>query len=92
MPFRVFETNDEGAGALTNDELVNRQTITVKDGGPWEIDGKVVLVDGSQEAIERAEELIEEHDGSVSERADEIKADIEAEEEGAAAGLGSIFG
>jgi dihydropyrimidinase len=25
MPFRVFETNDEGAGASTNDELVNRR-------------------------------------------------------------------
>ncbi len=92
MPFRVFETTQEVADELLNDNVVSRQTVTVKDGGAWDIDGKVVLVDGAEDALDRAEEIVVENDGSVSDKADDIKADIDAEEDSAAAGLGSIFG
>lgn len=92
MPYRVFETDDEGANTLSEDDLVSRQTIVVKDGDPWEIDGKVVMVDGTDEALERAETLIEDAGGSLSERAEEIKADIDSEEDNAAAGIGAVFG
>lgn len=92
MPYQVFETDDEGANAIQEDDLVSRQTIVVKDGTPWDIDGKVVLVDGSQDAIDRAEEIVEDAGGSVSDKADDVKADIDAEEDNAAAGMGAIFG
>lgn len=92
MPYRVFETDDETANAISEDDLVSRQTVVVKDGTPWDIDAKVVMVDGAEEALDRAEEIVEEHGGSVSENADEIKADIDAEEDNAAAGVGAVFG
>ncbi|MDX1611473.1 MAG: hypothetical protein R3185_03825 [Candidatus Thermoplasmatota archaeon] len=92
MPYRVFVTNQEAVNDLTDDELVNRQTLVIKDGASWDLDGKVVLVDGSEQALDQAQAIIEEHGGSVSDKAEEIKADIDDEQEGAAAGLGSIFG
>jgi len=92
MPYEVFETTGEGADALADDDLVARQTLVVKEGAPWDVDGKVVLVDGSEEAIERASEIVADHDGEVSDDAENIKADIDSEQDSAAAGIGNIFG
>ncbi len=92
MPYRVFETNDDGVRALEEDDLVNRQTIVIKDGTPWEVDGKVVIVEGSEEALERAAELVDDAGGQPADNAEQIKADIDAEDDAAAAGMGAIFG
>ena len=92
MAYRVFETDQNGVDALTQDDLVNRQTLIIKDGKPWDVDGKVVLVDGSEAALEQAEALIKEAGGSVSEKGAKIKADLDEEGEGAAEGVGFLFG
>lgn len=92
MPHRVFETDDEGANALSEHDLVSRQTVVVKDGERWDVDGKVVMVDGDEEALDEAEAIIEDLGGRVSPKGDEIKDDIDAEEDNAAAGIGAVFG
>lgn len=92
MPYRVFETDDEGANELSEHDVISRQTVVVKDGDRWDVDGKVVMVDGDEEALDQAEEIVEDLGGRVSPKADEIKADIDAEEDNAAAGIGAVFG
>lgn len=92
MSYEVFETTPQGADALADDDRVSRQTIVVRDGEEWEIDGKVVLVEGTEEALEQARAIIEEHEGTASEKAEQIKADIDAEQDSAAEGIGNIFG
>jgi hypothetical protein len=92
MPYRVFETDDEGANELNEDDLVSRQNITEKNGDRWDVDGTVVLVEGNEEALDHAEEIVEEHGGRVSPDGEQIKADIDAEEDNAAAGVGAVFG
>lgn len=92
MAHRVFETDDEGANALAEDDLVSRQNVIEKNGDPWDVDGTVVLVEGDEQALDRAEEIVEDAGGRVSPKGDEIKADIDAEEDNAAAGVGAVFG
>jgi hypothetical protein len=92
MPYEVFETTPEGADALADDDEVSRQTIVTRNGDAWDVDGKVVLVEGSEDALDWARSIVEDHDGSVSSKADEIKADIDAEQDSAAEGIGNIFG
>lgn len=92
MPHRVFETNDDGANALSEDDFVSRQTVVVKDGDRWDISGKVVMVDGEEDALDRAEEIVTDVGGRVSPKGDKIKADIDSEEDDAAAGIGAVFG
>jgi hypothetical protein len=92
MPYRVFETDQKGADLLTKDELVNRQTIVIKDGQQWGVQGKVVLIDGTENALDTAEKLVKSAGGRVSTKGDKIKHDIDAEEDNAAGGVGFIFG
>lgn len=92
MSYQVFETGPEGADALADDDEISRQTLVVRDGDEWGLDSKVVLVEGSEDAIDRASSIIEDKGGSVSEKAEEIKADIDSEQDSAAAGVGNLFG
>jgi hypothetical protein len=92
MSYEVFETTPEGSDALADDDLVSRQTLVTRNGDEWDVDGKVVLVEGNEEAIEKARSIVEEHGGQASENAEEIKADIDAEQDSAAEGIGNIFG
>lgn len=92
MSYEVFETTPDGADALADDDTVSRQTIVVRDGDAWELEGKVVLVEGNEDAVDRARAIVEDAGGGPSERAEEIKADIDAEEDNAAAGVGAVFG
>lgn len=92
MSYEVFETTPEGADALADDDLVSRQTLVVRDGDEWGLDAKVVLVEGNEDAIDQARSIIEEKGGAPSENAEEIKADIDSEQDSAAAGVGNLFG
>lgn len=92
MSYEVFETSPEGADALADDDEVSRQTLVVRDGDEWGLDAKVVLVEGNEDAIDRARSIIDEEGGGPSDRAEEIKADIDSEQDSAAAGVGNLFG
>lgn len=104
MSYAVFTVKNEDADAvqgLYEDDLVGRQSITVREAESLDVadapdadaDVRYVVVEGSDEAVEKAGELL----GDAGERLeDEVAALVfeaikEAEEAGAA-GMGMIFG
>lgn len=92
MPYQVFEANADAIAALEKDDVTSRQSIVVKDGSAWEIKGKVVIVEGSEEGVKKAEELVAAAGGVVSPKAAAVKAAVDAEAEDSAGGVGFIFG
>jgi len=80
---------------LKRDELVSRQSITVKDASSLEIkkEGSFFLINGAEDGIAKAKELIKEFIEEINqELLSEAKEKIKQEEEAAASGFGGIFG
>lgn len=95
--YAVFEVESEKFDLIQDvlsDELVSRQTTSIRDGKSLGMDEDVnyFLVEGSKEAVKRAEELFEEEGIEKAENAEEVKAAIEKEDEAAAQGMGTVFG
>ena len=95
--YKVFEVDldkDEIISDVISDDLVSRQTTSVRDGRSlgFDEDMKYVMVEGSEEAVEKAKELFSEHDVSESGQAKEIREAIKEEDESAAEGIGTVFG
>jgi hypothetical protein len=96
--YAVFRVDAEGKGKvdeILKDDLVSRQSISVQDAKSLElkIEGILVLVEGAEEAIARAEDLFE----GVGEKlgppdAEAAHAAFKRQEEDVAAGVGTIFG
>ena len=80
---------------VLKDDIISRQSITTRDASVLKIEKEVqfVLIEGNESALERAKDLFKDI-GSVedSKTADEIYQMIKKDEEGAAAGVGFIFG
>ena len=80
---------------ILRDDLVSRQSITQRDAGALKIEKEVqfVLIEGEDAALERAKDLFKEvgelEGGQVAE---DIYSKFKKDEEGAAAGVGFIFG
>lgn len=96
MSYTVFTVTDKGAAdALYEDDLVSRQSITVRDAAAIgrDEDVRYILLEGSDEAQERAEELLGD-DAEVldGDDAEEIRDTIKDRDEAGAAGMGAIFG
>lgn len=92
MPYQVFEANADAIAALEKDDVTSRQSIVVKDGATWDIKGKVVIVEGTEDGVKKAEELVKAAGGSVSAKAAAVKAAVDAEADDSAGGVGFIFG
>lgn len=99
MEYAVFEI-DKGKGSdakmLEEDDLVSRQTITIRNAKALGLDGDstYIKIEGSQEAIERAVEMVEDNDlgkKADDDEAKEIYDKIAEEEESASQGMGMIF-
>ncbi len=82
-------------GKLYADELVSRQSITVRESSSIgkEKEGYYVQIEGDREAIKKARELLK---GAAEELkgkdAEEVSGAIEGQESTAAEGFGAIFG
>ena len=93
MAWQVFEVSAATADELQKDDVVNRQSLTIKDGAAYGAKAaKVVLVEGSDAGIARAAELVKAQGGAPSPRAAEIHQAIKDEEAAAEGGVGFIFG
>ncbi|MFO7792205.1 MAG: hypothetical protein R6W73_04375 [Candidatus Saliniplasma sp.] len=95
--YAVFEVESEKFDLIQDvlsDELVSKQTTSIRDGKSLGMkeDVNYFLVEGSEEAINRAEELFEYEDVPKAENAEDVKAAIEKEDEAAAQGMGTVFG
>ncbi len=93
--FKVPVENKGKADQMLKDDLVSRQSITVRDGPALEIEGKetYVLIEGSEQALKKADELFKDIgkklEGAEAEKIFNIIKEREAEAEG---GMGLLFG
>ncbi len=96
--YAVFLFSAEAAGearSLVSDDLVSRQSVTLRDAEALgaDLEGLVVAIEGLEAAIERFAELA----GDAAQRLPEAKAAavqalLKREEEDAAEGVGFLFG
>ena len=81
--------------AILADDVVSRQSIVLRDGDALGKDKehKFMLIEGSEAALKRAEELATAAGGSVvKEGAEALYNTIKSQDEDAASGMGMIFG
>jgi uncharacterized protein YaaR (DUF327 family) len=80
---------------LKNDEIASKQSIKIRDAKSlgFDEDGSFLLIDGTEEGIEKCKELVKEFIEEIEkERLEEAKKKIMDEEEKAMEGFGNIFG
>jgi len=80
---------------FSRDDIVSRQTIKTYDFSSLGLkgDGVVILIEGSEDAIERAKELAKDKLELIEgEEAEEIYKKIKELEESVSMGVGAIFG
>lgn len=100
MVYAVFKVSKENVGSakrILNDDLLSRQSMTMRDAGSIGLEGDVVYVmlEGSEEAIKRAGELFGAEkvaDLLDAAEGDKIYNTIKEEEDNSVAAMGAIFG
>ena len=93
--FSVEKTQVSKVNQILRDDMVSRQSIVLRDASALNIekDVRYVLIEGTDEAIKKAEELfadVGKKEGD--EEAKNIYNKIKTEESDAAEGVGLIFG
>jgi hypothetical protein len=98
MVYVIFEVKSAEAGkiqTMLQDEVVNRQSIVIRDANSLDIKGAVsyLKVEGSAEGLKRAQELAKELGMKKlpDKKAKKIDDKIKEQEESAATGMGMIF-
>ena len=93
--FRILPAKLAALDAVYQDNVAGRQSITVREARTLGVggDGSLVLVEGSQEGVARAEALLKDHatpltgaDAEAAYRA------FQSQDADAASGLGFVFG
>ncbi len=95
--YEVFEVVSEKKaviGDILGDDLISRQNTDVKEGDSlgFKEDLTYVMVEGEEEAVEKARELFEEEGIDIADNKEEVREKIKEEEEAAAHGVGTVFG
>jgi len=98
MTYVIFEVKSAEAGkiqTMLQDDIVNRQSIVIRDANSLDIKGSVsfLKVEGSTEGLKRAEELAKELGMKklTDKKAKKIEDKIKEQEDSAATGMGMIF-
>lgn len=98
MAYVIFEVKSAEAGkiqTMLQDDIVNRQSIVIRDANSLDIKEPVsyLKVEGSAEGLKRAEELAKELGMTKlkDKDAQKIDAKIKEQEDSAATGMGMIF-
>jgi hypothetical protein len=98
MNYAIFSVEKSQASKINKilrDDLVSRQSISVRDASALNIDKDVryVLIEGTEEALKKADELFSEVGTKENEEeAKNIYNKIKSEESDVASGVGFIFG
>lgn len=93
--FRLPPAHASSADALLNDDLVSRQSLTVRDARSLGLGGdeRYVLVEGSDAALGRAAELLKDVARPLPQRdAEDVYRRFRSQDDAAATGMGLIFG
>ncbi|MEF8832039.1 MAG: hypothetical protein V5A66_00800 [Candidatus Thermoplasmatota archaeon] len=79
---------------ILSDDLISKQNTNVRDGSSLGFKEGVsyVMVEGKEEAVEKAVDLFKEEDVEPAENSDEVREKIKEEGEAAAEGIGTVFG
>ena len=79
---------------ILSDDLISKQNTNVRDGSSlgFKDDVSYVMVEGKEEAVERAVELFKEEGVEPAENREEVREKIKEEGEAAAEGIGTVFG
>jgi Mg/Co/Ni transporter MgtE len=98
MSYVIFEVKSAEAGkiqTMLQDDIVNRQSIIIRDANSLEIKEAVsyLKVEGSTEGLKRAKELAKELGMKKlpDKKAKKIDEKIKEQEDSAATGMGMIF-
>ncbi len=93
--FRIPATNLSALDLLYQDNLAGRQGITVRDAKTLGLggEGSLVLVEGSDEGVARAEALLKDAASILSgSEAEAAYRAFRTQDEDAASGMGFVFG
>ncbi len=94
----IYEVPVENKGKIDQvlkDDLVSRQSITIRDAAALSMEGKetYVLIEGSDEALEKADELFKEVGKKLEGGdAEDTYRMIKEKDEAAEGGMGLLFG
>ncbi|MFQ5909372.1 MAG: hypothetical protein ACE5IJ_01465 [Thermoplasmata archaeon] len=98
MMYIVFNINKEKTGKMNEalkDDLVSRQSISIREAKVLgeDMEGTLLLVEGTEDAIERAKEIFQDVGEILMEdKAKPIYDKFKAEEDTVADGVGFLFG
>jgi len=98
MAYAIFEIKKEDESAveeIKKDDLVSRQSIWTRDAKSLGIEGDSVFlkIEGDEEAIKKAEEILGERAKKLEgEERERVNEKFIADEEKASEGMGFIFG
>lgn len=95
--FEIKKEKENEMDILKQDDLVSRQSITIRDAKSLGLKGENVYIkiEGIDNAIEKAEEIVNNHclgKKLTKNKAKPIDKKIKDEEESASEGMGFIFG
>lgn len=92
--FRLTPAQADQVNVLTADDVVSRQSVTVRDAKSLGLkgDGRYVVVEGSEAAVARATELLKGIPPLKGTEADDVYRRFRSQDEQAASGMGLIFG
>jgi len=92
--FRLAPAQADLVNLLTADDLVSRQSLTVRDAKSLGLKGddRYILVEGSDAALARAVELLKGTLPLKGAEADDVYRRFQSQDEQAASGMGLIFG
>lgn len=90
------EKKSEAEMIVKGDDIISRQSITIRSAESMGISGKtgsvyILVIDGSETSVKKAAELLKDI-AKESAHAEEIIRILKADEDRAAEGFGSIFG
>ena len=92
--FRLTPAQADRVSVLTADDVVSRQSVTVRDAKSLGLkgDGRYVVVEGSEAAVARATELLKGIPPLKGAGAEDVYRRFRSQDEQAASGMGLIFG
>jgi len=92
--FRLTPAQADQVNVLMADDVVSRQSVTVRDAKSLGLRGdeRYVVVEGSEAALERATELLKGITLLKAAEADDVYRRFRSQDEQAASGMGLIFG
>lgn len=93
--FRLPANHSAKVDLLLQDDLVSRQSVTVRDGKSLGLEGddRYLVVEGSDAAVARAAELLKDAARPLAgTEAERVYRRFRAQDEDAASGMGLIFG